>query len=149
MNNVTLLGRIGQEPIIRQTNSGKTVANFSVATRSGGASTDPDWHSIVCWDKTAMLVRDHLGKGDMIGIEGRLQTRTWEKDGHKHKQTEVICHRIHFTGKGGSQQPTQGGSFDPNRGQRNPTQHQDLPAGARPQGQADGGFFANDNDIPF
>lgn len=91
MNKVILVGRVGNEPETRNTSSGKTVTNFSLATDEGKDKTE--WHSIVAWnDKFA---EQCVGKGDQLAIEGRLQTRSWEdKEGNKRYKTEVVAWRI-------------------------------------------------------
>ena len=100
MNKVILIGNIGRDPEVRTTNSGKTVANFGLATsekRGGEAQTT--LHDVTCWEKTAQLVGDYVKKGDKLCVEGRIQHREYEdKDGNTRKKTEIVADRIEFIG---------------------------------------------------
>ena len=124
MNAVILMGNLGRDPELRQTNNGKSVCELSLATSSG--RDQAEWHRVVCWDKTAEVVAEHKRKGDSVVVEGRLVYRDWEdKQGNKRKTAEVVAHRVHFVagGQRGSnthapQEPDagggSGGSFDDN-----------------------------------
>lgn len=95
MNLTILVGRLGQNPETKQTQSGNTVCNFSVATSRGKDNTD--WHKVVAWDKTAELCGEYLKKGDRVGIQGSSQTRSYEaQDGSTRYTTEVVAHRVEF-----------------------------------------------------
>lgn len=101
MNKITLLGRLTKEPGIRATNTGKTVATFTLAVDRLFAAKDgkkeTDFINIVAWNKTAELCGNWLGKGTRVLVEGRLQIRNYDgKDGNKHYVTEVIADRIEF-----------------------------------------------------
>jgi single-strand DNA-binding protein len=105
MNVVHLIGRLGQDVDMRYTMSGQAVANVSLATnevwndKSGQRQERTEWHTLVIWGKLAEVVAQYAKKGDQLGIEGRLATRSWTgKDGQKHKRTEVIVSRVHFVG---------------------------------------------------
>jgi single-strand DNA-binding protein len=93
MNRVLLTGRLTRDPELRTLASGKTVTQFSVATNDyrGGAEKS-EFHNIVTWDRLAEICGQYLGKGQLVAIEGRLQTRQWEDD-HKlrHWKTEVVA----------------------------------------------------------
>lgn len=98
LNKVTLIGRLGKDPETRYTASGQCVANFSLATdesytdREGEKQKKTEWHNIVVWGKAAeSFVAPYLHKGDLVCIEGKLQTRSWEdkRDGSKHYTTEI------------------------------------------------------------
>jgi single-strand DNA-binding protein len=98
VNKVIIMGNVGREPVVRQIGE-KTVANFSVATtdrrfkdRDGKPSTE--WHNVTAWGKLADIVSQYVTKGMQVYIEGRLQTRSWEKDGQKHYATEVIADQM-------------------------------------------------------
>ena len=104
-NKVQLIGRLGQAPEVKHLDSGKTVANFSLATNykfknSKGEWTDTtDWHNLVAWGKTAEIIEKYVNKGSEIGIEGRLTTRSWDdKDGNKRYTTEVIVNELLLMG---------------------------------------------------
>ena len=103
LNKVTLIGRLGQDPEIRYTQSGSAVANATIATndywtdKQGEKQERTEWHSIVLWGKLADLARSYLKKGSQVYIEGRLQTRDWEdQQGQKHFKTEVVVTTMQF-----------------------------------------------------
>lgn len=104
LNKVFLLGRLGRDPETRHTRAGKAVCNFSLATDervpdgSGGWTERPEWHNCVAWDKTAEVVAKYLRKGSPCLVEGRLQTREYEKDGIKRKATEIVVFNVQFLG---------------------------------------------------
>jgi len=96
VNKVILVGRLGKDPEVRFTGDGKAVANFSIATdesykdKNGEKQKKTEWHNIVVWGNSVeAFVQKYLHKGDMVYIEGKLQTRSWEKDGVKKYTTEV------------------------------------------------------------
>lgn len=98
LNKVLLIGRLGANPEARYTSAGVPVVSFSLATnevwkqKDGELTEKVEWHNIVMWDKLAELGQKNLTKGQLISIEGKLQTRTWEnKDAQKFKTTEIVC----------------------------------------------------------
>jgi single-strand DNA-binding protein len=104
VNRVILVGRLGRDPETRFTTSGQAVANFSLATdetykdRSGERQKRTEWHKLVAWGKLAELAQQYLKKGSLIYVEGRLQTREWEKDGQKRQTTEIVLTGMKFLG---------------------------------------------------
>ena len=107
LNRVLLIGNLGKDAEVRVTPSGQSVANFSIATTETWTSKDDgekkektEWHRIVLWGKAADSLQPYLTKGKSVAIEGRLQTRQWEKDGQKHYTTEVKADRIVLLGGG-------------------------------------------------
>lgn len=93
MNRVILMGNLGRDPEARDAN-GKKVVTFSLATNEGKDRVE--WHRIVAWEKTAELVEKYMTKGSKALIEGRLQTRKWEKDGVERQTTEIVAQRVEF-----------------------------------------------------
>ena len=95
MNKAILIGNVGKEPEIRKTQSGISVANFSLATSKKIKGEDKtEWHRIVAWDKLAEIIENYVHKGDKLMIEGEIETRDYEKDGQKVYTTEswnVTC----------------------------------------------------------
>lgn len=92
-----LQGRIGQDLDLKTTNSGTEVVSFKLAVQRNYNKDTTDWIPIVAWKGTATLIATHLKKGDMICIEGNIQTRDYEdKDGRKVYITEVVAERVHF-----------------------------------------------------
>lgn len=90
------IGNVGKPPEVKYTPSGKAVANFSMALserfkdKEGNWQDRTEWVNIVLWDKLAEICGEYVKKGSKIYIEGRLVTRTYEKDGVKKWVTEVI-----------------------------------------------------------
>lgn len=82
MNNVSIIGRLGQDPELRETTSGKNVANFSVAVENRFRdSGEPDWVAVEVWGKTAEAVAEHKKSGDQVAITGRITTSKWTDAG--------------------------------------------------------------------
>ena len=95
-NKVQLIGNLGANPEIRNTESGKKLARLSVATNEsyrnakGEKVTETQWHQVVAWGKTAGIVEKYLFKGSEVVIEGKLITRSYtDKDGNKKYSTEI------------------------------------------------------------
>ena len=97
MNKVILTGRFGADVETRYTQNGTAVANVNLATTEyAKGDKKTEWHRLVMFGKTAELAAEYTGKGSQVGIEGRLQTRQWEKSGQKQYTTEVVVDRIEF-----------------------------------------------------
>ena len=98
MNRVFLIGRLGRNPETHRTNGGQTVANFSAATtepykdQNGERQKRTEWHKIVVWGKQAEIAQQHLKKGSLVFIEGRIQSREWQdKEGQKRTSFEIVA----------------------------------------------------------
>ena len=94
MNKVLLTGRLTRDPELRSLASGLSVATFAVATNEfrGNGKERAEYHNVVVWDRLAQVCGQYLGKGQMVAIEGRLQTRQWDDDrGARHWKTEVVA----------------------------------------------------------
>ena len=103
LNKVTLIGRLGQDPEIRYTQSGSAVASVNIATndywtdKQGEKQERTEWHSLVLWGRLADLAQSYLKKGSQVYVEGRLQTNNWEdQQGQKHYKTEVVVTTMQF-----------------------------------------------------
>jgi len=97
VNKVILVGRLGKDPEVRNLENGATVANFTIATsetykdRTTGEKKEiTEWHNIVLWRGLAEIAAKYLHKGDQVYIEGKLRTRSWEKEGVTRYTTEII-----------------------------------------------------------
>ena len=97
VNKVILVGHIGNKPEGRYTPSGTSTANFSVATNETWLDSEnkrqdrTEWHNIIAWNKLADFATEYLHKGQLIYIEGKLQTRTYnDKDGVQRRITEIV-----------------------------------------------------------
>lgn len=105
VNKAIIIGRLGVDPEIKQTPSGVSVCNFTVATsekytdKAGNKQENTEWHRIVAWKKTADFCHKWFKKGQEIYIEGAIQTRSWDnKEGVKQYTTEINAFRVDFIG---------------------------------------------------
>ncbi len=172
VNKVMILGRLGQDPEVRATGSGTTVANINVATNelgpkdpSGQRQDVTEWHRCVLFGRTAELAQQYLSKGSQVFLEGRLQTRKWQdQNGNDRYSTEIVVNEMQFVGGGGQGQgggQPQGGYQQPNNSPFNQPQQQPAqqnrqqPQGQPQQNQApqpqqsNNNFDDFDDDIPF
>ena len=100
VNRVFLMGNVGREPDIQQTQNGTKVAHLSLATNrripSGSEETKErtDWHRITCWNRLAQFVEEHVTIGDRIFVEGRIEYDSYERDGVTIPTAEVIVHEL-------------------------------------------------------
>lgn len=109
MNQATLIGHLGRDPEIKTLQNGTTVANFSVATSesytdktTGQKVEQTEWHNIVVWGKQAENCAKYLSKGKQVAVQGKLRTKSWEKDGHKNYRTEIHADTVQFLGSSAS-----------------------------------------------
>jgi single-strand DNA-binding protein len=94
VNRVLLTGRLTRDPEMRALASGKHVTTFSVATNEyvGNGREKAEYHSVIAWERLADICAQYLGKGAMVAVEGRLQTRQWDDEaGKRHWKTEVVA----------------------------------------------------------
>jgi len=150
VNKVFLLGNVGKDPEIRSTAGGMTVASFSLATadrkKEGTGWVDStEWHNIVCFQRTAEVVRDYVKKGSQIFVEGKITNRSWDdkETGQKRYKTEILVNELTLLGGksgggegGGGYSKSSTASFD-----------QRTPASTSQPDYADAGI--TDDDIPF
>lgn len=101
LNKVMLIGRIGRDPEMRYTPSGRPVTTFGIYTSrtwntaDGGKRTENEWFNIVAWGNLAEICKQYLVKDRLVYIEGRLQTRHWEDpEGNKHTSIEVVANEM-------------------------------------------------------
>ena len=96
MNRVLIAGRLTRDPEMRKLASGKTVTQFAVATNDYRAGSEKaEYHNVVTWDRLAEICGQYLGKGQLVAIEGRIQTRQWEDDAKvRHWKTEIVASSV-------------------------------------------------------
>lgn len=97
VNKVILIGRLGKDPEVSHTPAGVAVAKFTVATsenwkdkNTGEKKELTEWHRCVAWRRLGEICGKYLHKGSQVYIEGKLSTRSWDKDGTKHYATEIV-----------------------------------------------------------
>ena len=112
INKVILVGRLGKDPEMKYTQGGTAVARFSLATdetwkdQAGEKQQRTEWHNIVAWRKLAEICGQYLTKGQLVYIEGKLQTRKWEdKEGFKHHASEVVADKMVMLGSKAEVEP--------------------------------------------
>lgn len=102
VNKVILIGNVGSDPEVRYLDRGVCIANFNLATTERGyimqngtqVPDRTDWHAIVLWRNLAEWAERYVRKSMKLYVEGKLQTRTWEKDGVVKRKTEVIAENV-------------------------------------------------------
>lgn len=106
LNKALLYGNLTRDPELRSLPSGMNVVNFSIATnrtfkdRDGKKQEQTDFHNVVVFGRQADTVSQYLKKGSAVFVEGRMQTRSWEKEGQKMYRTEVVADRVQFGPRG-------------------------------------------------
>ena len=153
VNKVFLLGNVGKDPEIRTTASGMTVASFSLATadrakdQQGNWADKTEWHNLVCFQRTAEIVRDYVKKGTQIFVEGKIQTRSWDDktSGEKKYKTEILVNDLSLLGGGGGR--GEGGGASSSGGYSSARSAAPSGASAPANDYADQGI--TDEDIPF
>ena len=100
LNSVTIMGRIVRDPELRQTNTGTAVTSFTIACEkdfSSDGKKQADFIDIVAWRNTAEFICKYFGKGRMIIVSGRLQSRKWmDNDGNNRTGWEVVAENVYF-----------------------------------------------------
>ncbi|MFZ2290371.1 MAG: single-stranded DNA-binding protein [Halopseudomonas yangmingensis] len=155
VNKVILIGNVGGDPEVRYLPNGNAVANVTLATsdswkdkQTGQLQERTEWHRVVFFGKVAEVVGEYARKGSKLYVEGRLQTREWEKDGVKRYTTEVVVDM------GGQMQlldsRNQGSSegMAPRQSAPQRPQQSQQPA-PQPAAQPAPDYDSFDDDIPF
>lgn len=100
INNIVLVGRMTRDPELRRTSSGEAVTSFTLAVNRPYESADgqqADYPNCVIWGKGAENVDKYCSKGSLVGVEGRLRTRSYDNaQGNRTYVTEVVCQRVQF-----------------------------------------------------
>lgn len=173
VNKVILVGTCGQDPEVRYLPNGNAVTNLSLATseqwtdkQTGQKVEKTEWHRVSMFGKVAEIAGEYLRKGSQVYIEGKLQTREWEKDGIKRYTTEIVVDMQGtmqlLGGRPQGDQQNQGGGNNYQQQQSAPRQQAQRPAPQQQQPQRDSrpapqqqapqpapDFDSFDDDIPF
>src|SRR5512136_2298912 len=101
LNKVLIIGRVGRDPEMRYTPSGRPVTTFSIGTNrswntsDGERRTETEWFNVVAWSNLAEICKQYLSIDRLVYIEGRLQTRHWDdQEGNKHTATEIVANEM-------------------------------------------------------
>jgi single-strand DNA-binding protein len=156
VNKVILVGNLGADPELKYTPSSRPLCNLRIATtevykdKSGQRQEKTEWHRVTVWGDQAENCNKYLSKGRSVYIEGRLQTRSYDKEGQKHYATDVVADRVVFLGGGGGEgRGGGGGGGEGRRGGGGGGQGGTTPRDSGPPDDADGGGPPPDDDIPF
>lgn len=145
LNKAMIIGRLGQDPEVRYTQSNTAVATMSVATserykdRNGEWQENTEWHRVVAWGRTAEICQEYLKKGSLVYFEGPIQTREWEdREGQKRYTTEIkalTMQMLDSRSGGGSDRPD--------------SLPEKSPKPAEAAVEIDSSFDDMDDDLPF
>lgn len=144
LNICALQGRLARDPELRQTNTGKQVATFTLAVDRGRKDANgksvADWIPVIAWERAAEFAYKWLTKGQMVAVDGRFQSRTYTaKDGTNRTVLEVVANNINFCGSkaGSTGQPSPAPAGQP------------AAAPAYSQPAEDFALIEDDGDLPF
>ncbi|MBP9816915.1 MAG: single-stranded DNA-binding protein [Candidatus Pacebacteria bacterium] len=107
LNKVMLYGNLTRDPELKALPSGQNVVNFAIATnrtykdKNGAKQEQTEFHNVVAFGRTAEVIAQYMKKGRPMFVDGRIQTRSWEKDGAKQYRTEIIVETFQFGAGGG------------------------------------------------
>lgn len=133
MNSVCLIGRLTKDVQERRTQNGTPVVSFTLAVDREKKDDGANFIPCVAWDKAAETIARYVHKGDLFGVTGYIQTRSYEKDGRKNYATEVVTTRFQFlehkreTASDGSSGQNKSDSYDGWGNTRNDISESDLP----------------------
>lgn len=97
MNQAIIIGNLGRDPEVRQTQTSKTVVRLSVATTyKGKGEPETEWHSVTVFGSQADACEKYLAKGSKVAVTGRIRTQCYEKDGIKRYSTEIVANSVEF-----------------------------------------------------
>ena len=156
LNRVMLIGRLGRDPEMKYSQQGTAICNMTIATSESWTdkSTEEkqektEWHRCVSFGKQAEVLGKYLVKGSQVYVEGKLQTRQYEKDGQTHYATEIIVQE--FTFLGGCQQSNGGGQQQGRGNKPVPGQQtgQHSKGRQQPQNNHNNGYGDMHGDAPF
>jgi single-strand DNA-binding protein len=151
VNKVILIGNLGADPELKYTPSSRPLCNLRIATtdvfkdKSGQRQERTEWHRVTVWGDQAENCNKYLSKGRSVYIEGRLQTRSYDKEGQKHYATDIVADRVVFLGSGSGG----GGGGGGGEGRRAGGQGGGSSRDSGPPEDNDGGVPPSDDDIPF
>ena len=135
LNKAIIMGHLGKDPVLRSMPDGKSVVNFSIAAsekykdKSGEQVEKTEWFNVVAFARLADICAEYLKKGALVYVEGKIQTRKYEKDGVEKYITEIIANEMKMLG-GREERETKA-------------------APVKTPAKSSGGFQEMDDDIPF
>ena len=160
VNKVMLLGNVGKDPEMRATQGGMVIASLTLATadrakdQTGNWVDKTEWHNLVCFGRTAEIVRDYVKKGTQLFIEGKIQTRSWDdkESGQKKYRTEILVNELSLLGGRGDREGG-GSSYGQSSGNQGSYSQRGSNTSSFDQRSSAPPEYANegitDDDIPF
>lgn len=156
LNKAILIGRFTKDPELRSTPQGTSTCSFSIAVdrnyAKAGSERQTDFINCVAWRQTAEFITKYFAKGNLVCVEGSIQTRSWkDNDGNNRYATEVVVDQVYFVESKKSAQASQGGAYSqapayqPNYSQQAPA-FNDSPFGNLPDPISP---LGTDDDLPF
>ncbi len=156
VNKVILLGNLGKDAELTYTASGQALTKVGLATNrkwqdknSGEWQEETEWHNLVIWGKTAENLTQYLTKGSRVYVEGRIKSRTWEKDGVKHYATDIVVEDVVLAGSRGDAPGGGGGEARPRPAAARPAARPAAASGPPPAADDGPHEDIRDDDIPF
>ena len=138
VNKVILIGRVGQDPQSKKLDNGTSISNFTLATsekyknKSGEKVETTEWHSLQVWGNLSEIVEKYVKKGQLLYVEGKIKTKSWEKEGQKHYKTVISVNEIKMLGSNSTT-----------------TQEPEKPQSKYPEQQWQGNGSDPADDLPF
>ncbi|WP_411954346.1 single-stranded DNA-binding protein [Alkalibacillus sp. S2W] len=162
LNRTVLVGRLTKDPELRYTANGVAVANFTIAVNrpfsNQQGEREADFINCVIWRKQAENLASYMGKGSMVGVDGRIQTRSFDnQEGKRIFMTEVVAESVQFLESRNSNQGKQGGqpgntsnqAQQSNQGGYQPQQQQSQSKEQNPFEDSGEPVDLSDDDLPF
>jgi len=144
INRVVLVGRITGDPELRRTSTGTAVVSFTLAVDNRfqrDSERSADFISCIAWNQTAEFMEKYVHKGDLLGVDGRLQTRNYESNGKRVYVTEVVCENLRMLqSKNSAGRDSSNESYEPVKREEKVQENPDF---------EDAGFDISDEDLPF
>ncbi len=159
INKVILVGNVGKDPEVRHLDNDVSVANFPLATSERGYKTRDgqevpertEWHNIVAWRGLAKVAESYIRKGTQLYVEGKIRTRSYEKDGVQKWTTEIYADNIQMLGRKGDSPASTGQESTYTSKPSAPSQSQETSSQNTPKDET--GSYNTDNqnedDLPF
>jgi single-strand DNA-binding protein len=147
VNKVILVGHVGKDPVVQYVKEDVPVARFTLATtetyrdKNGEKVSNTEWHNIVAWRSTAKIVEQYIKKGTQLYIDGKITTRSYDKDGVTKYITEIVANSIQMLGRA----QDSGGSS----GVSTTTKEVKAPETEMDEFNEQGGVFNEGDDLPF
>lgn len=158
INRAVLVGRLTKDVEVRKTQSGLSVAQITVAI-DNGKGKPADFINCVVWRQGADFLGQYAGKGDLIGVDGRITTRSYDRDGQRVYVTEVVADTVQILAKNRQNQPQESGNTygqgntyaqqNPSQNAQNRPTQQSMDNGFGIPNDFGGGFSIDSSDLPF